>query len=109
MSQRKKDPFELDPFEVVQPFVPFAPWPAPVRIEIIETPKPVWLAVIERIMVKAKEHKNAGREGQFTQVLVPKADFEALKEHFGEEPFVATCLGVIDVYPVNPDGATFVD
>ncbi len=135
MTQRKKPETEskLDPFAVQNPmdvplfdfdgFEPPAyeppvieiphfsqwPWPSPILVEIIERPLPRWLQVVERVMTKALAHKNAGRTEQFSQVLVPKADFEALKEHFGDEPFLSTCIGLINVYPVNPDGATFVD
>lgn len=91
--------------------VPTFDWTAPVKFEMVpfeETPS--WAVVIIRIMKKAEAHFKAGRAGNFQQVLVPKKDYEALQEHFrSTDVQVHTCLGLISVYPVNPDGATFVD
>lgn len=72
--------------------------------------------IVVRIMRKGAEHKKAGRNGQFSQVMVPMEDYQTLFEYFdvSQPPFdgeilVATPVGVVAVYPVNPDGATFTD
>jgi hypothetical protein len=120
MSQRKGDQPKqynpnLDPFyfETLRQLPEFNPW-KPFTVELVERPQPVWLAVIERIMLKAVEHKHAGRDDDFSQVLVPMADYKALREHFEiltdeDDILVSTAIGILSVHPVNPDGATFVD
>ncbi len=70
--------------------------------------------MIERILIKADEHRRAGRQYEgFRQVFVPKDDYDALVEYFGSQfmdgPLVFTSIGTVSVHPVNPDGATFSD
>jgi hypothetical protein len=82
-----------------------------------EDSNPRWLQVINRILLKAERHAKAGRARQFSQVFVPKDDYKALLDHFGNavgnalfpNVEVFTAIGPISVHPVNPDGATFSD
>jgi hypothetical protein len=101
-------PWSFDPLRPFQPLGEFT-------FEVVEAPRPLWLSVVERIMLKAMEHKKAGRWDCFKQVLVPMADYQALREQLGvdgddgDPVYVSTALGIMTVHPVNPDGATFVD
>jgi len=80
--------------------------PAPVTKAPQERPR--WLEVVDRVLLKADKHRREGRAGCFKQCFVPLDDYDAMVEHFGESgASVWTCLGMINVYPVNPDGATF--
>ena len=78
-------------------------------------PKPTAQEIILRIVNKGEEHRKAGRNGQFSQVMVPMEDYQTLFDffHVGSPPFdevlVSTPIGIVSVYPVNPDGCTFTD
>lgn len=78
-------------------------------------PKATAENIVTRIMAKGERHRKAGRNGQFSQVMVPMEDYETLCQYFcvGEPPFdevlVSTPVGIVSVYPVNPDGITFTD
>jgi hypothetical protein len=90
--------------------------PQPLRFDLPTAgpkpePRPRYLDVVERILRKSKEHKDAGRgDEDFSQVFVPMDDYRALVEFFDDpEPLVWTAIGLVSVHPVNPDGATFSD
>lgn len=78
-------------------------------------PKKTAVEIVTKIMNKGEEHRKAGRNGQFSQVMVPMEDYLTLCQYFcvGEPPFdevlVSTSIGIVAVYPVNPDGVTFTD
>jgi hypothetical protein len=81
-----------------------------------DTPKPLTaVEICTKIMNKGEEHRKAGRNGQFSQVMVPMEDYLTLCKYFqvGEAPYdevlVSTPIGIVAVYPVNPDGCTFTD
>jgi len=80
----------------------------PAQVTKAPQERPRWLDVVDRVLLKADAHRRAGRVGVFKQCFVPMADYEALVEHFGESgASVWTCLGMINVYPLNADNTTF--
>lgn len=81
--------------------------PAPLK-KAPQEKAPRYAEVVQRVLLKAAKHKREGRVGCFKQCFVPLDDYDAMVEHFGENgASVWTCLGMINVYPINPDGATF--